>query len=96
MTSTPAAANQSPRSWQHLTHELKPMEVEILVAEVTCPAGDQMFHLLYDGTVMDQKNTLCSGRRGRRRTHARGLPVRIRAAARLGGRRSAGPNARSR
>ena len=39
------------------THELKPMEVEILVAEVGyTPAGDQMFHLLYDGTVMDQKN----------------------------------------
>src|SRR6188508_905537 len=39
------------------THELKPMEVEILVAEVGLePAGDQMFHLLYDGTVMDQKN----------------------------------------
>jgi proteasome alpha subunit len=39
------------------THELKPMEVEILVAEVgVVPAGDQMFHLLYDGTVMDQKN----------------------------------------
>ena len=38
------------------THELKPMEVEILVAEVgVAPAGDQMFHLLYDGTVMDQK-----------------------------------------
>ena len=39
------------------THELKPMEVEILVAEVGVdPGGDQMFHLLYDGTVMDQKN----------------------------------------
>ena len=39
------------------THELKPMEVEILVAEVgLVPANDQMFHLLYDGTVMDQKN----------------------------------------
>src|SRR5262245_13374895 len=39
------------------THELKPMEVEILVAEVgVVPAGDQMFHLLYDGTVVDQKN----------------------------------------
>jgi proteasome alpha subunit len=39
------------------THELKPMEVEILVAEVGhASEGDQMFHLLYDGTVMDQKN----------------------------------------
>jgi proteasome alpha subunit len=44
------------------THELKPMEVEILVAEVgVVPAGDQMFHLLYDGTVMDQKNIAVLG-----------------------------------
>jgi proteasome alpha subunit len=44
------------------THELKPMEVEILVAEVgLVPAGDQMFHLLYDGTVMDQKNIAVLG-----------------------------------
>ena len=33
------------------------MEVEILVAEVGyVPAGDQMFHVLYDGTVFDQRN----------------------------------------
>lgn len=44
------------------THELKPMEVEILVAEVGLePSGDQMFHLLYDGTVMDQKNIAVLG-----------------------------------
>ena len=44
------------------THELKPMEVEILVAEVGVePASDQMFHLLYDGTVMDQKNIAVLG-----------------------------------
>lgn len=41
---------------QHLgmvfTHEAKPFEVEILVAEVgEEPAGDQLFHVLYDGTV---------------------------------------------
>jgi proteasome alpha subunit len=37
------------------THELKPMEVEILVAEVgEHPAGDQLFHILFDGTVMDE------------------------------------------
>jgi len=30
---------------------MKPMEVEILVAEVGHdPAGDQLFHILYDGT----------------------------------------------
>jgi proteasome alpha subunit len=37
------------------THELKPMEVEILVAEVgEEPAGDQLFHILFDGSVMDE------------------------------------------
>lgn len=40
---------------QTFTHEMKPMEVEILVAEVASdPAGDQMFHVLYDGTVNDE------------------------------------------
>ena len=38
------------------THEIKPMEVEILVAEVgVTPADDQLFHILYDGTVMDER-----------------------------------------
>ena len=40
---------------QVFTHEMKPMEVEILVAEVgLLPADDQFFHILYDGTVMDE------------------------------------------
>ena len=44
------------------THEMKPMEVEILVAEVGLePSGDQMFHILYDGTVVDQRNTAVLG-----------------------------------
>jgi proteasome alpha subunit len=44
------------------THEMKPMEVEILVAEVGLePEGDQMFHILYDGTVMDQRDTAVLG-----------------------------------
>jgi proteasome alpha subunit len=44
------------------THEMKPLEVEILVAEVGhAPAGDQMFHILYDGTVMDQRDTAVLG-----------------------------------
>jgi proteasome alpha subunit len=38
------------------THEVKPMEVEILVAEVGHhPDDDRLFHVLYDGTVMDEK-----------------------------------------
>jgi proteasome alpha subunit len=40
---------------QVFTHEMKPLEVEILVAEVGAePAEDQLFHLLYDGTVIDE------------------------------------------
>jgi proteasome alpha subunit len=40
---------------QIFTHEMKPMEVEILVAEVgVTPDGDQLYHILYDGTVMDE------------------------------------------
>ncbi len=42
---------------QIFTHEMKPMEVEILVAEVgVTPEADQMFHILYDGTVFDQRD----------------------------------------
>jgi proteasome alpha subunit len=48
---------------QVFTHEMKPLEVEILVAEVAMPeAGpdqphheDQLFHILYDGTVVDEE-----------------------------------------
>jgi len=44
------------------THEMKPMEVEILVAEVGLDAaGDQMFHLLYDGTVVDERDFAAIG-----------------------------------
>ena len=38
------------------THEMKPFEIEILVAEVgTSAADDQLFHILYDGTVTDEQ-----------------------------------------
>jgi proteasome alpha subunit len=44
------------------THEMKPMEVEILVAEVgLAGAGDQMFHILYDGTVVDERDYAAIG-----------------------------------
>ena len=40
---------------QIFTHEMKPMEVELLVAEVGAdPSADQLFHILYDGTVIDE------------------------------------------
>ena len=41
---------------QIFTHEMKPLEVEILVAEVGQTSdGDQLFHILYDGTVLDER-----------------------------------------
>ncbi len=51
---------------QHLgqvfTHEMKPMEVAILVAEVGfTPDGDQMFHIMYDGTVVDERDYTALG-----------------------------------
>ena len=40
---------------QIFTHEMKPMEVEILVAEVGLDSEtDQVFHILYDGSVVDE------------------------------------------
>jgi len=41
---------------QIFTHEMKPMEVEILVAEVGLldSSQDQVFHILYDGSVVDE------------------------------------------
>jgi proteasome alpha subunit len=43
---------------QVFTHEMKPYEVEILVASVgaTEEEPDQLFHILYDGTVMDEQD----------------------------------------
>ena len=37
------------------THEMKPLEVEILVAELGGDGGgDQLYHIAYDGTVTDE------------------------------------------
>ncbi|MFZ4516049.1 MAG: proteasome subunit alpha [Acidimicrobiia bacterium] len=43
---------------QVFTHEMKPYEVEILVAQVGTEDGapNELFHILYDGTVMDENN----------------------------------------
>ncbi|MEQ8841397.1 MAG: proteasome subunit alpha [Acidimicrobiales bacterium] len=58
-------ANQYAQSLgQVFTHEMKPMEVEILVAEIgTAEDGsqDQLFHILYDGTVMDEDMSVVLG-----------------------------------
>ena len=54
---------------QVFTHEIKPLEVEILVAEVGEVGDehrtDQLFHILYDGTVMDEQTVQRARRRGR-------------------------------
>lgn len=40
---------------QAFTHESKPLEVEILIAEVGLDATqDRLFHITYDGTVIDE------------------------------------------
>lgn len=40
---------------QVFTHEMKPMEVEILVAGLGLSADDdELYHILYDGTVVDE------------------------------------------
>ncbi|MDQ3107560.1 MAG: proteasome subunit alpha, partial [Actinomycetota bacterium] len=40
---------------QSFTHDMKPMEVEILVAEVGYEAADdEFFHVLYDGVILDE------------------------------------------
>ncbi|WP_276941505.1 proteasome subunit alpha [Ferrimicrobium acidiphilum] len=41
---------------QVFTHEVKPLEVEILVAELGAVGKEaQLFHILYDGTVVDEQ-----------------------------------------
>jgi len=41
---------------QVFTHEMKPLEIEILVAELGVDGGsDQLYHILYDGTVFDEE-----------------------------------------
>jgi proteasome alpha subunit len=37
------------------THEMKPLEVEILVAELS-DQGDQLYHIAYDGFVSDEEH----------------------------------------
>src|SRR3974390_3204506 len=47
---------------QVFTHEMKPYEVEILLAQVgeTQPE-DELYHILYDGTVMDENGCAVLG-----------------------------------
>lgn len=44
------------------THEMKPLEVEILVVEVgASPGEDQLYHILYDGSVVDEERLAALG-----------------------------------
>ena len=74
---------------QVFTHEMKPYEVEILVAQVgDAPEHDELFHILYDGTVMDEEGFTVLG--GQADSIAESLTSRVesgldhRAAVRLG------------
>lgn len=56
------ANNYAQMLGQTFTHEMKPLEVEILVAEITdTPGEEQLFHILYDGTVVDETNFVVLG-----------------------------------
>ncbi len=59
---------------QVFTHEMKPYEVEILVASVgaTEDEPDQLFHILYDGTVMDEQGFTVLGGEAERIAEALG------------------------
>jgi proteasome alpha subunit len=47
---------------QVFTHEMKPYEVEILLAQVgDDQADDELYHILYDGTVMDERGCTVLG-----------------------------------
>ena len=58
------ANNYAQSLGQIFTHEMKPMEVEILVAEIGHAddgSADQLFHILYDGTVVDEDMSVVLG-----------------------------------
>ena len=57
---------------QVFTHEMKPYEVELLVAEVGGPDDDhaEMYHVLYDGVVMDEQRYAVLGGQAEQITEA--------------------------
>jgi proteasome alpha subunit len=82
---------------QIFTHEMKPYEVEILVAQVgESPADDELFHILYDGTVMDEEGFSVLGGQSDQVAEALGAqyraPVERAAAVKLGASVLAGPD----
>lgn len=47
---------------QTFTHDVKPYEVEILLVEVGADQNsDQLFHIMYDGTLMDERGLTVLG-----------------------------------
>ena len=46
---------------QIFTHEMKPMEVEIVVAEIDSAGESELYRIQYDGTVVDEQNWCCIG-----------------------------------
>jgi proteasome alpha subunit len=58
---------QSLASWygqvinQIFTHDMKPLEVEILIAEVGSGGPDALYHILYDGTILDEAQSTVLG-----------------------------------
>ena len=82
---------------QVFTHEMKPYEVEILLAQVgDDQADDELYHILYDGTVMDERGCTVLG--GQAEAVAEALEARYNpeldsgAAIRLGAAVLAGPD----
>ncbi|MEC7828078.1 MAG: proteasome subunit alpha [Actinomycetota bacterium] len=46
---------------QIFTHEMKPMEVEIVVAEIDFDGAPELYRIQYDGTVADEQHWCCIG-----------------------------------
>ncbi|KIE53806.1 MAG: proteasome subunit alpha [marine actinobacterium MedAcidi-G3] len=46
---------------QIFTHEMKPMEVEIVVAEIDSSGTPELYRIQYDGTVVDEQHWCCIG-----------------------------------
>jgi proteasome alpha subunit len=46
---------------QIFTHEMKPMEVEIVVAEIDHEGDAELYRIQYDGTVADEQHWCCIG-----------------------------------
>ena len=46
---------------QIFTHEMKPMEVEIVVAEIDPSGKPELYRIQYDGTVADEQRWCCIG-----------------------------------